>query len=227
MFVGHYAVALIAKRSEPRINLGTLVLAAMMADFAWCFFMLIGLEHVHFGPGMGAGKYLFATDIALSHSLFMDGVWAALFALAYYLERRYPRGAWVVFLVVLSHWLLDFVSHRTDMPIAPWIHRYVGLGLWNTIPGTIVVEGGAWCLAIILFVRDVRPKHRVGSFVFWCGVVLLTLLWFNNIAGPPPSSPKTAPFASLIIFTLTVVWAYWVDRDSSARSGLHVTEAAI
>ena len=212
MLTAHYAVALVAKRSEPRINLGTLTIAAMFADLAWCFFMLIGLEHVHFGPGMGAGKYLFATDIALSHSLFMDGVWATLFASAYYLRQRYPRGAWIVFLAVLSHWVLDFVSHKADMPIVPGIHRYVGLGLWNSIPGTIVVEGSVWCLSIILFVRDVRPNRRAGSYIFWCGVVLLTLLWFNNIAGPAPPAPKTAPFNSLLVFALTIAWAYWVDQ---------------
>jgi hypothetical protein len=216
MLVGHYAVGLIAKRAEPRINLGTLVLAAMFADFAWCVFMIFGLEHVQFKSGMGAGKYFFATNIAMSHSLLMDVVWATSLALAYLLRRHYLRGALVIFLVVLSHWLLDFVSHRPDLPIVPEMHRYVGLGLWNSIPATLLVEGGFWCFAIILYVRSTRTKSFTAAFVFWSGISLLTLLWFSNIAGPPPQNPKTAPFASLIVFSLTLAWAYWVNRGRVA-----------
>jgi hypothetical protein len=98
MLVGHYAVALIAKRAEPRINLGTLVLAAMFADIAWCVFMILGLEQVQFKSGVGAGKYFYATNIALSHSLLMEAVWATLLASAYLLRRRYRRGALMIFL---------------------------------------------------------------------------------------------------------------------------------
>jgi hypothetical protein len=212
MLVGHYAVALIAKRVEPRIDLGTLVLAAMFADFAWCVFMIFGFEQVQFKSGMGAGQYFSAKNIALSHSLLMDVVWAVLLALVYLLRRRYPRGALMIFLVVLSHWLLDFVSHRPDLPIAPEMHTYVGLGLWNSIPATLLVEGGFWFFAVILYVRCTRSKSLTAAFVFWGGIALLTLVWFSNIAGPPPQNPKAAPFASLTVFLLTLAWAYWVNR---------------
>jgi len=222
MLVGHYAVALIAKRAEPTINLGTFVLAAMFADFAWCVFMLFGIEHVQFKSGMGAGNYFYATNIAMSHSLLMDAVWATLLGSVYLLWRHYPRGALIIFLVVLSHWLLDFVSHRPDMPIAPGIHGHVGLGLWNSILATLLVEGGFWCLAIILYVRVTRPKSLTGTLVFWSGVILLTLVWFSNIAGPPPQNPKAAPFASLIVFSMTVAWAYWVNRVRASRSAVAV-----
>jgi hypothetical protein len=212
MLVGHYAVALIAKRTEPRINLGTLVLAAMFADIAWCVFMIFGLEQVQFKSGMGAGKYFSATNIALSHSLLMDVVWATALALAYLLRRGYQRGSLVIFFVVLSHWLLDFVSHRPDLPIAPQMHTYVGLGLWNSIPATLLVEGSFWCFAVILYVRCTRSKSLLAAFFFWIGIILLTLVWFGNIAGSPPQNPKAAPFASLTVFLLTLAWAYWIDR---------------
>jgi len=222
MFVGHCAVALVAKRAEPTINLGTFVFAAMFADFAWCVFMLLGVEHVQFKSGMGAGNYFYATNIAMSHSLLMDAVWATLLGSVYLLWRHFPRGALILFLVVLSHWLLDVVSHRPDMPIAPGMHAHVGLGLWNSIPATLLVEGGFWSLAIILYVRVTRPKSLTGNFVFWSGVVLLTLVWFSNIAGPPPQNPKAAPFASLIVFSMTVAWAYWVNRVRASRSAVAV-----
>ncbi len=219
MFVGHLAVGLVAKRIEPKLSLGTGVLAAMLVDLLWAIFMIAGIEHVHFKPGMGAGNYFDAYDIAMSHSLLTGAVWAALFAAAYFFRRHYPRGAWILFAAVLSHWFLDFVSHGPDMPLAPGVHRYFGLGLWNSIPATLIVEGGFWLAAIVLYVRATRPKNRAGVYAFWSVVALLTLSWYNNIAGPPPRNPHTAPIVSLIFFSLVVAWAYWMNRLRPAQAG--------
>jgi membrane-bound metal-dependent hydrolase YbcI (DUF457 family) len=212
VLVGHYALGLIAKRVEPGVNLAMLVLAAMFADFAWCIFMIFGLEHVQLGPGMGAGKYFSATNIELSHSLVMDALWATIFGLGYLLWRRSWRQTVFIFILVLSHWLLDVISHGSDMPIAPGIHWHVGLGLWKSITATLVIEGGLWCLAILLFVRVPRTKSKIGSLVFFGGIGFITFVWLINIAGPPPQNPAAAPFVSLTIFCLTLAWAYWVDQ---------------
>jgi hypothetical protein len=212
MFVGHYAVGLAAKRFEPRVSLGTFVLAAMFADVVWCVAMLAGLEHVSYQPGRGAANYLVASNIALSHSLLMDAIWAALFAGGYYLWRRYWRGAWMLFAAVLSHWVLDVLAHRPDMPLAPGLEERIGLGLWSSVPATIVVEGGLWLAAIILYARGTQPRNRAGVIAFWIGIALLTLLWLGNISGPPPQDPRTAPVASLALFGLSIAWAYGMNR---------------
>jgi hypothetical protein len=212
MLVGHFAVALVAKRVEPQLSLGTTVLAAMLADFLWCLFMMAGVEQVQLRPGIGAANYWHPTNIALSHSLLMDAIWGALFAGAFVFVRRRPRGAWFLFAAVLSHWLLDFVSHRPDMPLLPGVPRYFGLGLWTSVPLTLVVEGGIWLLALVFYARATRPARRTGTYAFWSVVVLLTLAWYNNIAGPPPPNPQTAPIASLVFFSLVVAWGYWMNR---------------
>jgi len=217
MLVGHFAVGFVAKRVEPKLSLGTLVLAAMLADLLWCIFLLAGIEHVQIKPGMGAENYVAAADIAISHSLLMDAMWAALFAAAYFLRRHNARGAWILFAAVLSHWLLDFVAHKPFMPLAPGVPRYVGLGLWTSIPATLIVEGGFWLLALILYARATHPKKRVGVYAFWSVVALLTLAWYNNIAGPPPPNPHTAPIFSLVFFSLVVAWAYWMNRLRPAQ----------
>jgi membrane-bound metal-dependent hydrolase YbcI (DUF457 family) len=216
MHVGHFAVGMVAKRIEPKLSLGTLVLAAMLADFLWCIFMLAGIDHVEFKQGKGAANYLEATDIGMSHSLLTNAIWATLFAAAYFLWRRYRRGAWVLFVAVLSHWLLDFVAHPPDMPLTPGMHKEFGLGLWTSLPATLIVEGGFWVLAIILYVRATHAKKRLGIYAFWIVIPLLTLSWYNNIAGPPPN-PRTAPIASLVYFSLVVAWAYWMNRLRTAK----------
>jgi membrane-bound metal-dependent hydrolase YbcI (DUF457 family) len=218
MHVGHFAVGLVAKRVEPKLSLGTLVLAALLSDFLWAIFLFAGIEHVRFKPGRGAANYADAYDIAFSHSLLMDVVWGALFAAAYFLRRRYPRGALVLFIAVVSHWLLDVLAHRPDMSLAPGTDRFFGLGLWTSIPATIIVEGGFWLLAIILYARATRPKNRWGVYAFWSVVALLTLVWYNNITGPSPPSARVAGISSLIYFSLVVAWAYWMNRLRPAQA---------
>jgi hypothetical protein len=212
MHAGHIAAGFIAKRIETTLSLGTLVLAAMLPDFLWCMFMIAGIEHVRFHEGRGAAQYFEAYDIALSHSLLMDIVWAAVFAILYYALRRQLRGAWVLFALVLSHWLFDVIAHRPDMPLAPGLSTRLGFGLWANLPATLIVEGGLWLVAIILYLRATHARTKIGIFLFWIGVVVITLSGYNNVAGPPPPNPRLAPIVSLVYFSLVVGWAYWMNR---------------
>ena len=202
MLVGHLGVGLIGKRVEPKISLGTWMLAVLLADFI-CFPLLIArVEQFHGSVG----------DIPYSHSLLMNAVWAALFAAAYYLRRRYPRGAWLLLGAVVSHWVLDVISHRPDMQLIPGIHAVWGLGLWNSIPLTLIVEGGFWLLAIVIYVRGHAPKKLLGVFAFWIGIALLTLAWYGNIRRGMDPDPVRAGVGGLIFFSLIVAWAYWINR---------------
>jgi hypothetical protein len=210
MFVGHLAVGLAGKRIEPKISLGTWILAAVLADLIVFPLLIAGIERFHAEPGVTANRMM--GEIPYSHSLLMDVTWAGLFAGAYFLGRRYRRGAWLLFAAVLSHWVLDFVSHRPDMLLAPGTHTVFGLGLWNSIPATLVVEGGFWLAAIIFYVRATQPKNRAGTYIFWIGVVLFTLAWYGNITTGMDPNPVRAGISGLIFFTLIVAWAYWINR---------------
>jgi hypothetical protein len=210
MFVGHLAVGLAGKRIEPKISLGTWILAAVLADLIVFPLLIAGVESFHGVPGVTVNRM--AGDIPYSHSLLMGAVWAGLFGWAYFLRRRYARGACLLFAAVLSHWVLDFVSHRPDMLLAPGTQAVFGLGLWNSIPATLVVEGGLWLLAIIFYVRATKPKNRTGTYVFWIGVVLFTLAWYGNITSGMDPNPVRAGISGLIFFSMMVAWAYWINR---------------
>lgn len=215
MFVGHLAVGLAAKRVEPKLSLGTLMLAVMLADLVAFPLLIAGIEHFDVAPGVRLNRMV-GRDIVYSHSLLMDAVWAALFAGAYFLRRRYPRGAWILFLAVLSHWVLDVVSHRPDMPLAPGVQKVFGLGLWNSIPATLLVEGGLWLIAIVIYIRATHAEKSAGVYVFWSGIVLLTLAWYGNITQGMKPDPVRAGVSGLIFFSLMVAWAYRVNRPRPA-----------
>jgi len=143
----------------------------------------------------------------------MVAVWAALFALSYLVFRRYSRGAWILFAAVLSHWVLDSISHRHSL--LPGSHAYVGLSLWNSLPATLVVEGGFWSVAMIVYLRSTRANGLSGNYGFWPVVVVLTFIWITNIKSGPP--PPNAVIGSLIFFSLLVAWAYWMNRARSNK----------
>ena len=214
MLAGHVAAGFLGKRIAPSVSLGTAVLAALAADLLWGIFLVTGIERFEIvRRGTTLMNSVVVTEIAYSHSLAMVILWAVLLAGGYFLVRRDTRGALVLLGAVLSHWLLDFIAHHPDMPLAPGIHRVFGLGLWTSIPLTLAVEGGLWVLAVTSYLRATQTKGRAPHWLLWIGVVVITLAWYNNVAGPPPAvSNPAAGIASFVFFSLVSAWAYWLNR---------------
>lgn len=226
MFVGHYAVGFVAKRAAQHTSMGTLVLAAALPDLLVWALVIAGVEHIAIKPGITTTHPLDLYDYPISHSLLMDIVWGALFAGIYYLIVKYSRGALLIFAAVLSHWFLDFVSHRPDMPLAPGVHTYYGLGLFNSRPGMILVEGLIWLVGIVIYVRTTHARRQLGIYVFWIGAALLTWIWLRSLRGiaPPGASIVQIGIASLIFTVLVLAWAYCVDYlRSPASPSEHIT----
>jgi LexA-binding, inner membrane-associated putative hydrolase len=224
LLVGHLAAGFIAKSIEPKVSLGTWVAAVLLADLIFFPLLIAGIEHVDIAyvatdSLIGrddlvevATNRVVGRDIIYSHSLAMLVIWAGLFAAIYFWRKRYARGALLLFGAVLSHWVLDVISHRPDMPLAPGLNKVFGLGLWNSIPATLIVEGGFWLLAIIIYARITRPRNRLGVYAFWVGVVLLTLVWYANITSGMVPDPVQGGISGLISFSLVTAWAYWVNH---------------
>lgn len=217
MFIGHFAVALAAKKAAPRTSLGTLVMAAQFADLLWPIFLLLGVERVAIAPGNTAFTPLDFVSYPFSHSLVADVGWASLFAGVYRLVKHDSRGALCLWFVLMSHWVLDALTHRPDLPLYPGSSTYVGLGLWNSRAGTLLVEGAIFALGVVLYVHATRPRDRVGIYAFWSFIVLLVLIYFGNLFGPPPPSVKAIAIAALGLWFF-VTWAYWLDRHRQPRS---------
>ena len=212
MFIGHFALGLAAKKIAPRTSLGTLMLSVGFVDVLWPFFLLLGWEHVGIAPGNTAVTPLDFYDYPLSHSLVASIGWAALFSGIYFLRTRYQRGAVVVAIGVISHWLLDFLTHRPDMPILPSrdAAKY-GLGLWNSIPATLAVEVPLFLAGIWTYMKVTRPLDRIGRWGFAGFMTFLLLVYFANIFGPPPPSERALAFAGAATLFLFAI-PYWIDR---------------
>jgi hypothetical protein len=216
MFVGHTAVALAAKSRMPTVALGWWVAAAFALDLLWPFFLLAGIEQVSIAPGATAFNPLIFDSYPWSHSLAMACVWGiALGGIARW-RGMTPRAAALLAAVVVSHWVLDFASHTPDMPLWPGVAPRLGLGLWQSVPATLLIEGLMFTGGVVLYLRATRAVDRVGVVAFWSFILISTLMWASGPWSPPPPSSRALAWFALGSWLL-VVWAQWADRHRRTR----------
>ena len=204
-----------AKKVAPRPSLGTLVLAALLVDGIWPVLLLLGWEQVQIQPGITAVTPLLFVFYPYTHSLVAGFVWGALLGGAYYTVRRDRNGALWLCALVISHWVLDFIAHRPDMPLWPGGPR-VGLGLWYSIPATLVVEFALLGTGIWLYLSATRTRDRWGGVLFWAFVLTLAVIYPMSVFGPPPPSVQVLAMAGLLGW-LFIGWAYWIDWHREPR----------
>ena len=217
MFLGHFAVALGAKKAAPRASLGALVFGAQLADLLWPIFLLLGWEQVRIVPGITHVTPLDFISYPYSHSLFAQVLWGLAAGGVYYAFRRNRRAAIVLAACVPSHWILDFVSHRPDMPLFPGGAHY-GLGLWNSFAATLAVELSLFAIGIAFYLTATVARDSVGRWALWSLLILLLLIYIGSVFGPPPPSEQVIALSALAIW-LTVPWAAWADRHRRPGAG--------
>ena len=219
MFIGHFAVAFGAKRIAPSLSLGTAFLACQFADLLWPTLLIFGLEVVEIEPGNTVVTPLNFVSYPYSHSLVMVLVWAALFALAYRaIKGSRPIAMVTIAALVFSHYVLDVVTHRPDMPITIGGSTKIGLGLWNHPGAALAIESLLFIAGAAIYNIVTTPRDRSGRLGLYALIVVLAAFYFAALYGPPPPNPQAIAAAGHLMW-LFVLWAYWVDRHRVARSG--------
>lgn len=214
MFVGHLAMALGAKRVDRRLPLGAAVAAAFGLDLLWPLFLLLGIEAVTVHAGDTAFTNLAFDSYPWSHSLLAVAGWSGIVAAV----GRLAYGSWtpgaLLAALVVSHWVLDFVTHRPDLPLWP-AGPLAGLGLWNSIPGTIAVEGLLFACGLWLYTRATVPRDRTGRWALVGLAAVTGLVWISQPWAPPPPSAAAVAWGALLMWLLPV-WARWIDTHRTA-----------
>jgi membrane-bound metal-dependent hydrolase YbcI (DUF457 family) len=221
MFIGHYAVGFTARgtlRERPnRPSLGTWFMAVQWLDLVWPILVVSGIEHVRVSSSSNPFLNLEFTDYPWSHSLLGAIAWGGLFGAAYRLRTGNTSSALWLAAGVVSHWALDFVTHMPDLPLYPGSQVRLGLGLWGSPAGTILIEGAMFVVALVWYGRRTRAIDGVGRWALWALAAFLVVVYAASLAGPPPPS-ETAVGASALLLWLLVPWAYWIDRHRVPNS---------
>jgi hypothetical protein len=216
VFIGHFGVGFGAKKVVPTVSLGTLILAVEFVDFLFPVFALLGLEALRIDPGNTAVMPFDFFRYPFTHSLATGVGWGLLLALVYFASRHNARAATVVGLAVVSHWVLDWISHRPDMPLYPGGPKF-GLGLWNSVAGTVIVEGAIFVAGVALYLRATKARDRTGTWALWTLIGFLVLIYLLNLTSPPPPTADRFAWVGLAAW-LFVPWGYWIDRHRDLRT---------
>lgn len=219
MFIGHFGFGFGAKALAPKVSLGTLFLAAQFVDLLWPTLLLSGAERVRIEPGATAVTPLLFEHYPISHSLLAVLGWSLLVGFAYLLLRRDRLGAVVLGALVISHWALDAIVHRPDLPLFPGSATVIGLNGWSSLPITLALEVPLFALGAWLYSRATTPKDASGRWGFASLVLFLAIVYVGNLFGAPPPSAEAIAWVGQSQWLL-VLWAYWVDnhRHASVRA---------
>jgi hypothetical protein len=215
MFIGHFGAGLASKSVDRKISLGTLFLASQFIDLVWPVFLLLRLEKVKIDPGNTAFTPLDFVYYPFSHSFLAVFIWSCLFGAVYYAIKKNLKGSLLLGMLVMSHWILDLLTHRPDLPLTIWSDFKVGLGLWNSIIFTILIEGGIFLAGSFLYLKATKPENKWGSIALWSLLIFLVIVYFMNVFGPPPPSAEPIGYLGLSMWLL-VAWGYWIDKNRSA-----------
>ena len=216
MFLGHYGLAFGAKRIAPAVSLGTLFLASQFADLLWPTLVVMGIEIVEVDPGNTLVTPLNFVKYPYSHSLVMLLVWSVVFALLYLAFRRGRAGAVTVGALVFSHYILDVITHRPDLPVTINGEMRLGFGLWNYPGTTLAVETAIFLAGIAMYVSVTRERDRIGKLALMALIATLGAIYFAALYGPPPPNSQAVAIAGHLSW-LFVAWAYWIDRHRGPR----------
>jgi hypothetical protein len=212
MFIGHFAAGFAGKRWAPKVSLGWLILAPFLLDLLWPVYSLAGIEHFRIQTGGAPFHNLIFDSYPWSHSLLMSVGYAIALAILYGKATGDVRGGRVLGVLVVSHWIFDWVTHEPDLPLWPG-GPLTGLGLWRSIPGTVVVELLLFAAGVGLYLGVTRARDRIGSLGLWTFLALLVLLYLLSIIGPPPPmGAERLVSLSVLLGALLVPLAGWIDK---------------
>ncbi len=217
MYIGHVATALAAKKFDGTPSLGTYTIAAFLPDMIFSVMLFGKWEEVVITPGHTAMMPMAFPHYPYSHSLLGTAIAGLILGGAYWLRHRRLRSAAILFGLAVGHWVLDVISHAPDVPLG-FNGPNLGLGLWDSVTATFLVEGSLFALGAVLYCRTTEPVDRIGR---WALVGLIGFLLLTYLPGPfsePPPSTTAVALVNSLGIGLIVLLAFWLDRHRRLKT---------
>jgi hypothetical protein len=219
MFIGHYGIALAAKRVDKNISLGLLFFATQFADILFFLLVLLGIEKMSFAPGITKVSPLDFTYYPYSHGLAASFFWAGLFFAVFKIAPSKPdsnknRVALTMGATVFSHFLLDAIVHRADLPLLGGDSYKIGLGLWNYVLASSLIELLIFLSGLWVYFKSTKGATFIGKYGMIIFSAFVTIIWMASLLTPTPSDFKIRGFAifGLVFQLLVIVIVSWLDR---------------
>ena len=220
MLAGHAGLAFAARARFREVPLAALMCAAFLLDLIWPLLLLTGTEHVAVREGATEFTPLVFTSYPWTHSMVTAIVWGVVAAIVVRLIGWRGRGPVIIAVLVASHWFLDAIVHTPDLPLSPLSDApLAGLGLWNSVPGTLAIEGLVFAIGVGMYWRRTVQQNWIGSSGFWAFVITLGLAWASGPVLPPPLSERGVALGALALW-IVPFWAGWFDAQRGRADGV-------
>jgi hypothetical protein len=214
MFIGHYGPSFAIKAIRPVIPLWLLFIAVQLVDVAWAILVFLGIEKVRIVPGITASNPLDLYYMPYTHSLVAGGLWAvAAVVLCKPLRgvRNWSAAVWIG-AAVFSHWVLDWLVHRPDLPLYDDKMK-VGLGIWNYPAIAFALEALLLFGGMIMYLRRTQAINAIGRLgPPFFGILMLAIQGYIFF-GPALTSPGAAAITALVSYVVFAVVAHWLDQQ--------------
>ena len=214
MFVGHYGPSFAIKAARPAIPLWLLFIAVQLVDVAWSVLILLGIEKARIVPGITASNPFDLYYMPYTHSLAAAILWSvAAGALSKVLLglRKWSSAAWIG-AAVFSHWVLDWLVHRPDLPLYGDTMK-VGLGIWNYPVIALAVEALLLFGGMFMYMRRTAAINAVGRFGPPAFGILMIAIQAYVFFGPVPGSPGELAVTALVSYIVFAAVIQWLDRQ--------------
>ena len=216
MLIGHYGPSFAGKAYGKTVPLWVLFLAVQLVDIAWSILVLLGIEKVRIVPGITATNPFDLYYMPYTHALPAALVWSFVAAMAYRLLMRVNDWLSVVIVgaAVFSHWVLDLLVHRPDLPLYDNAYK-VGLGLWDYPAFAFALECALMFGGIFLYIRTTKPLDNIGRYGMVIFGLIAAVMQAYIFFGPPPTSPESLAATALVVYAIFAAVAYWLEQKRS------------
>jgi hypothetical protein len=217
MFIGHYGPSFACKAWKPVVPLWVLFVAVQLVDIVWAVLVLLGIEKVRIVPGITATNPFDLYYMPFTHSLPGAIFWAVGAAAVY--RAVAPAQKWTAAVIVggavFSHWVLDLVVHRPDLPLYDDAYK-VGFGLWNYPAVAFLLEIALLFGGIAFYLRVTEPIDVIGRYGMTALGLFAVVLQAYVFFGPPPVSDTAFALTALVLYFAFAVLVYWLEGKRSS-----------
>ncbi|TGM58298.1 hypothetical protein [Leptospira adleri] len=218
MFIGHYSVAFVLKKTVPKTPFWSLLVGVQFVDFLFMIFVMLGIEHMRLIPGFTESNPFDLYYMPYTHSLIAGVLWSILVFCGFYFYTKAEdttskrKIAFAVALSVISHYLLDLPVHTPDLPILTDSGTKLGFGLWNNLWLTVGIEAA---LTVLSFAYYFRGSESGNGFSGKWGMQILAgfflILIFINPFAPVPDSIYVFAVQALVLYALIAYLGHKMD----------------
>ena len=221
MFLGHFGVAMMARSKSQDTRLGTLFAASQFLDLIWPFFIIFGLETVSSRGAREGFHTLSFISYPYSHSLLFASFWAIVFAIWAKLAKKKNFVVLLLAVLVLSHWVLDWIVHEPDLPLAFHDEIKHGLNLWANHSLTLIIELFIFSSGVVSYLRAIQLETLKKKVIFFSLIAFLLIIFVMSAFGPPPALETSAvaiggPALAMWLF---VWWGNAVEGSNKSING--------